>query len=248
MKIWALSDLHLSLSGDKPMDIFGDHWTAHHDQMAAAWDATVADEDVVLTPGDFSWAMRAAGAAADFAWLAARPGRKVLVKGNHDLWWPKSKKKMAELLPTDTYALKKTAVVLQSSTGARLGLFGCRGGDFRAAPQYGDERTDEDIEAWLAREERELEASWQDLLRREAGTPADLRICLFHYPPIPPGRMSSRFTPRIVDSNARFCVYGHLHGKTLGAAKVEGTFEGVTYLCASCDQVGFAPALVAELP
>ena len=246
MKIWALSDLHLSLSVDKPMDVFGDHWEAHDARMAQAWDATVAPDDIVLTPGDFSWAMRASDVVVDFAWLGARAGRKVLVKGNHDLWWPKSRRKMAELLPPGTYGLKKSAVVLEGD-GVRVGLFGCRGGDFRSSPQYGDARTDQQIEDWLAREDRELEASWNDLLLREDGAPSDVRICLFHYPPIPPRETTSRFTPRIVASGATLCVYGHLHGQRLGAVKVEGTFDGVRYVCASCDQVDFAPLLLATL-
>lgn len=246
MRIWALSDLHLSSSVDKPMHVFGEHWAEHDARMAAAWDAVVDPMDVVLTPGDFSWAMRAAEVAADFAWLAERPGRKVLVKGNHDLWWPKSRTRLAALLPPDTWGLKKNAVVLEGD-GVRLGLFGCRGGDFRAAPQYGDERSADDIEAWLAREDRELASSWQHLLRLEDGTPSDLRICLFHYPPIPAGATVSRFTDVIDASGAAFCVYGHLHGPDLGPVKVEGTLRGVRYVCASCDQIDFAPTLIAEL-
>ncbi len=246
MRIWALSDLHLSSSVDKPMGVFGDHWAEHDERMAAAWDAVVEPTDVVLTPGDFSWAMRAGEVTGDFAWLAARPGRKVLVKGNHDLWWPKSRTKLHALLPPDTWALKKTAAIIEHD-GKRLGLFGCRGGDFRAAPQYGDERSDEEIEAWLVREDRELGMSWADLQRLEDGSPSDLRICLFHYPPIPAGQTESRFTPLISESAAAFCVYGHLHGQALGPVKVEGTFDGVTYVCASCDQVDFAPLLIAEL-
>ncbi len=246
MRIWALSDLHLSLSVDKPMHVFGEHWAAHDERMAAAWDAVVAPTDVVLTPGDFSWAMRAHEAVADFAWLAERPGRKVLVKGNHDLWWPKSRSKLAALLPPNTWALKKSAVILEGD-GARLGLFGCRGGDFRASPHYGDARSEDEIEAWLAREDRELAASWLDLQRLEDGAPCDLRICLFHYPPIPAGSTESRFTPVIDGSGAAFCIYGHLHGADLGAVKVEGTLRGVSYRCTSCDQIDFAPALIATL-
>jgi uncharacterized protein len=75
-----------------------------------------------------------------------------------------------------------------------------------------------------------------------------LRICLFHYPPIAPGRQASRFTPIIEAAGATFCIYGHLHGREVGAAKVEGLFNGVSYRCASCDQIGFAPVQVAVLP
>src|SRR4051812_10403038 len=97
--IWALSDLHLSTSGSKPMDVFGDHWGKHDERMAKNWDAAVAPEDIVLPPGDFSWATRTAEAASDFAWLGARPGHKILVKGNHDYWWPSTATKLAQALP-----------------------------------------------------------------------------------------------------------------------------------------------------
>ena len=242
--IWALSDLHLSTSGAKPMDVFGDHWGNHAERMAEAWDRLVAAEDIVLSPGDFSWANKPAEAAGDFAWLAARPGHTVMVKGNHDYWWTGTNAKMAQLLPSRVHALKKNACVIHG-----VGFFGVRGGDFAALTRYGDKRTAEDIEAWLAREEHELKLSIAalDQLDAEASRPRGLRICLFHYPPIPPGRQTSRFTPLIEAAGASHCIYGHLHGPEVSAAKVEGLFNGVNYRCASCDQVGFAPSFVCKL-
>lgn len=236
--LWALSDLHLSLSGAKPMDVFGDHWERHHERMAAAWDTRVGVDDIVLSPGDFSWAMKAPEAAADFAWLAQRPGWKILIKGNHDYWWPSSHAKMAQLLPARTYALKKSACHIGG-----IGFFGARGGDFAPLTRYGDTRSQEDIDAWLAREEQELTASIAHLdhLDAEAGRQRGIRICLFHYPPIPPGRTRSRFSARIIEGGARDCVYGHLHGRELGPARIEGLLDGVRYRCASCDVIDFTP-------
>lgn len=243
--IWALSDLHLSTSGAKPMDLFGEQWVGHAETMARAWDEVVAPDDIVLTPGDFSWAMKPADAQGDLAWLGARPGWKVLVKGNHDYWWPGSAAKLAQLLPPRSYALKKTACVIHG-----VGFFGARGGDFAAQTRYGDTRTPEEIEAWLAREEHELALSIAalDALDAAAGRARGLRICLFHYPPIPPQGRSSRFTPLIQAAGARWCIYGHLHGAEVGAARIEGTIDGVTYHCASCDLLGFRPLRIAEIP
>jgi uncharacterized protein len=241
--IWALSDLHLSTSGSKPMDVFGDHWGAHDQHMAAEWDRVVAPDDIVLTPGDFSWATKSNEAAGDFAWLGARPGHKILVKGNHDYWWPSTAVKMAALLPPRTHALKKTAVNIHG-----VGFFGARGGDFAPLTRYGDKRSPEDIEQWLAREEQELKASIAQLDRidAEAGRQRGLRICLFHYPPIPPAKQTSRFTPLIEAAGATYCIYGHLHGSEVGATRVEGTFNGVRYHCASCDLIGFKPLLITS--
>lgn len=242
MRIWACSDLHLSLGGDKPMDVFGEHWREHHHRLAIAWDACVADDDLVLSPGDFSWAGKPAEAEADFAWLAARPGHKVLIKGNHDHWWPKSKTKLHALLPPYTQAIKKTA--------CRVGpvlVFGARGGDFAPLTRYGDERSQEDIDCALDREERELELSIADAERLDATVgPFPHRICCFHYPPMPPGSRSSRFTRLITAARPSHCIYGHLHGTDLGAARVEGLVDGVDYRCTSCDQIDFKPVLLFE--
>ncbi len=240
--IWALSDLHLSTSGAKPMDKFGDHWGQHDQRMARNWDAAVAADDIVLTPGDFSWASKPVEVAPDFAWLGQRPGHKIMVKGNHDHWWAGTATKMAQLLPPRTHALKKSACSIHG-----VGFFGARGGDFAPLTRYGDKRTQAEVDEWLQREEHELVLSIAalDKLDADAGRARGLRICLFHYPPIPPAKTSSRFTPLIEAAGATHCVYGHLHGTDLGPAKVEGTFNGVTYRCASCDQVAFAPTVIA---
>ena len=243
MRIWALSDLHLSLGGDKPMDIFGDHWSQHHLRMAKEWDQLVDAHDIVITPGDFSWAKNTKEAAKDFEWLADRPGHKIIVKGNHDHWWPGTKTKLAETLPPQTHALK-TAVIVNG-----VGFFGARGGDFAPLKRYGDKRSQEDIDKALAKEEKELIASIEHLnrLEAEAGAACSLRICCFHYPPLPPGAESSRFSSIIREAGAPQCIYGHLHGPNLGDAKISGLRDGVEYHCASCDQIDFTPMLVAEV-
>ncbi len=243
MRVWALSDLHLSGDGTKPMDVFGEQWRDHAERLAANWDAAIADWDVVLVAGDLSWAMRPADAAVDLTWLGERPGRKVLIKGNHDYWWPKSRTKLAALLPAGISALKKTACRIDD-----LGCFGARGGDFAVQSRYGDERSPADIEKALAREERELRLSSEELdhLEAEHG-PARLRVCLFHYPPLPPERDDERFHRLIAAAGATICVYGHLHGTDATRARIDGTRDGVTYRCTSSDLLDFTPALVAEL-
>lgn len=212
--------------------------------MARHWDQLVDDQDIVITPGDFSWARKTNEAAADFAWLADRPGYKVMVKGNHDYWWPSTRKKLDETVPERTYALKKTAVIIGG-----VGFFGARGGDFAPLKRYGDQRNDEEIERALAKEDKELAASISNLehLERKRGAPCSLRICCFHYPPLPPGGTTSRFTQRITGAGAKYCIYGHLHGQNIGIAKVEGLIDGVQYRCTSCDQIDFRPVLVDEI-
>jgi predicted phosphohydrolase len=108
-RLWALGDLHLSLSGAKPMDVFGEAWREHPKRMAEGWDARVAPEDVVLLPGDLSWARSLAEAAPDLAWIGARPGFKVLLRGNHDGWWS-SLKKVRQALPPGCEALQNDSI------------------------------------------------------------------------------------------------------------------------------------------
>lgn len=241
--VWALSDLHLSLSGAKPMDVFGGHWERHHERMAEAWDRLVAADDIVLSPGDLSWAMRTAEAKPDLDWIGARPGWKVIAKGNHDYWWPGTRKATAAALPPRTAAIKKSAARI-----AGIGFFGARGGDFAPLARYGDTRSQADVDAWLDREEAELKQSIAELDRLDAaaGAGRGLRICVFHYPPVPSGKRSSRFTPIIAAAGAAWCVYGHLHGKDIGPARVEGEIAGVQYRCASCDLIGFAPLRICD--
>ncbi|MCP4678554.1 MAG: hypothetical protein GY854_24195, partial [Deltaproteobacteria bacterium] len=89
MKIFAIADLHLSLRDGvltKPMDRFGEHWKDHHGRIADDWTARVGSDDIVLLPGDISWALKPHEAAEDLAWIHALPGRKVILKGNHDFW------------------------------------------------------------------------------------------------------------------------------------------------------------------
>jgi uncharacterized protein len=241
--VWALSDLHLSLSGAKPMDVFGGHWERHHERMAEAWDRLVGNDDIVLSPGDLSWAMKPAEAKADLDWVGARPGWKVIAKGNHDYWWSGTRKAIAAVLPPRTVAIKKSAARIGG-----IGFFGARGGDFAPLTRYGDKRSDADIETWLAREEAELKLSIAELdrLDAEAGLPRGQRICVFHYPPVASGKRSSRFTPLISAAGASWCVYGHLHGQSIGPARVEGAIDGVEYRCASCDLIGFEPLRICD--
>ncbi|MFU8858470.1 MAG: metallophosphoesterase, partial [Deferrisomatales bacterium] len=111
MIVWALSDLHLSFSGAKPMDVFGEHWRDHAARVERAWRQDVGEGDVVCLPGDLSWALRLPDAAGELAWLGALPGRKVLVKGNHDYWWA-SLGKVRKALPPGVFALQNDALLL----------------------------------------------------------------------------------------------------------------------------------------
>ena len=237
MKIWAIADLHLGFSTGKWMGIFGDHWENHHVKVEESWRDCVGADDIVLMPGDFSWAMRPDEVAVDFRWLAELPGRKVLIKGNHDYWWPGSHKKLASILPEGVYALKKKALVLDG-----LPIVGVRGADF--FPR--DEQTIEDVEAKLLRERRELSMSVEDLGRFD-GEARRRPVALFHYPPFPMGRSESFFTRMVEEAGCSHCLFGHLHTESEWKRVFQGEKGGVEYRLVSCDSLSFRPVPVCEL-
>ncbi len=249
MRIWAISDLHLSLARPKPMDVFGDHWRAHEARVEAAWRERVMPEDVVCLPGDLSWALKLPEAAPDLAWLGRLPGRKVLVKGNHDYWWG-AIGKVRGALPPETYALQHDAVVLDG-----VGFAGARGWvdptlDFRAlgpSPPEAEEGPDrlvgirgEDDEKIYRRELDRLEASLRCL-----GGDARRRIALLHFPPTSPALEETPVTRLLERYGVECAVFGHLHGRGAeGFANPYGVRGGVTYLLVSADFAGFAPVAV----
>jgi len=123
MSIYAISDLHLSLANPKPMDIFGPAWVNHPEKLRENWDAVVTDADIVLLPGDLSWAMRLPEAKPDLDFVAERPGRKILIRGNHDYWWQRqATSRIQRIVDRNLTFLQGTSVVMDGA-----GITGTRG-------------------------------------------------------------------------------------------------------------------------
>lgn len=227
-KLFAIADLHLSLSGAKPMDVFGATWADHASSMARAWDAVVGPEDTVLLPGDLSWARDLDEAAADLAWIGARPGRKLLLRGNHDSWWS-SRSKVRRALPGGCDVLQNDAHRIDD----RVVVVGARGWTAPDDPTAGD--GDAKIHA---RELDRLRLSVEDADRRFG---RDLpRVAMVHYPPWIVGREPTVVVERLRSAGVAVCVYGHLHGSDhrLG---VQGVRDGVRYELVAADAVAFTP-------
>jgi predicted phosphohydrolase len=251
MIVWGLADLHLSFARTKPMDVFGAHWRDHAARVAAAWRELVSDEDVVCLPGDLSWALRLAEAEAELRWLGALPGRKVLVKGNHDYWWS-SVTRVRRALPAGVFALQNDAVVLGPAAFA-----GARGWvdpalDFRgllpnlpgeeALPQRGIRGHEEDRKIY----ERELERLEASLRAVEPG--AGLRVALLHFPPTSPDMEETPVTRLLERYGVDVAVFGHLHGR--GAENFSNPYgerNGIVYYLVSADFAGFRPVRVATV-
>lgn len=228
-KVFAVGDLHLPGGTDKPMDVFGGHWEGHFLRIAEDWRERVRQEDIVLIPGDISWAMQLSQAQQDLDAIGALPGRKILIRGNHDYWWGSISKLRAALSP-GMYALQNDALMLD-------GLVFCGSRGWTAATEASD---DEDRKIYL-RELGRMELSLQAAIRLSKDVPP---IVLTHYPPVEERGGVTPMSALFTRYGVRDVVYGHLHGAACERA-FRGEVDGVRYHSVSCDGLGFR---VYELP
>ena len=226
MTVFAISDLHLP-AREKPMDIFGPHWENHFGRISEYWKARVTGEDVVLLPGDLTWAMRLEDAMEDILLVGGLPGRKILLRGNHDYWWS-AIGRVRRLLPAGMYAIQNDCIELDGVLFA-----GSRGWTIPTAGNSDDERI-------YQRERLRLEMSLRGARAKSQTAPL---IALMHYPPLfetLPG-----FSDLLEKYAVDHCVYGHLHGNGACGA-FRGEKNGVKYHFASCDKVDFRLLQVAS--
>ncbi len=227
MSLFAIADPHLSLGTDKPMDVFHG-WDNYVERLEKNWRALVGEEDTVVIAGDISWAMSLENTAADFAFLHALPGRKLLLKGNHDYWWT-TRRKMDDYLQSRGF---DTLRIVHNSAEAvgDYAVCGTRGW-FYDAEQDADRKV-------LLREVGRLNLSI-DAAEKTGKEP----VVFLHYPPV----MGEAECPEIMDvlrkRSIRLCYYGHIHGPGARRTPVK-TVDGITLRLVSCDAVGFTPVLV----
>ncbi len=246
-RVFAIADLHLSFARPKPMDVFGELWADHVRRLEAAWRREVAAQDIVLVAGDISWAMRLPEALADLQWLAALPGEKVLIRGNHDYWWESiSKLRRLELPGVHFVQYDSVHIGPVAIGGTRLWeLPELRWPqEWRPMPVEGGGKRQvvRDQEKLVARELNRLELSLGRLPRQ-----ARHRLAMVHYPPVGSDGEPSRASAIMTEHGIDCCVFGHLHalgpGHRLGADCV---LDGTRYLLVSGDWVGFEPRVVLE--
>lgn len=223
MRIYAIADLHLSLSTGKPMDVFGEAWRDHAGKLEQNWRSLIGEDDLVLIPGDISWAMRLSDALPDLAFIGRLPGKKILLKGNHDYWWSAIGRVRAAL-PPGMRALQNDAIA-----EGGVGICGTRGWLCPGASAFAE--TDEKIYR------REL-----DRLRLSiAALPeAHTRIAMLHFPPFCEKEGGSGFTELLEAAGVKTVLYGHLHGEANRTA-FEGERNGVRYHCVAADKLDFRP-------
>lgn len=227
MALYAIGDLHLCLGAQKPMDIFGGAWVGYMDKLKQGF-SSVTEEDTTILLGDLSWALGLQEAKKDFAWINQIPGKKIILKGNHDYWWSTAAKfyKFCEengfsnqfILNNNHYEYGDWAIC------------GTRGWFFE------EERSNQRDEKVFKRELIRLETSL-----RSAGDKN--KMVFLHYPPRYKGYECGEILDLLKQYGVRRCFYGHLHGASHGLA-LEGQWDGVEYKLVSADRLGFNPFLV----
>lgn len=240
MAIWAIGDLHLSFGiKGKEMGVFGAEWDKHYEKIASFWDEHVKAEDLVLIPGDISWAMHIEEAKADLAWIHERPGTKFFIRGNHDYWCHAASKVRQILLPSihlvwsDAFLWNDIAIC-----GTRL----WDSPEYEFSPyiemkkpvkESTKEENREESEKVFRREVMRLESSLKLLDQK-----ARLKICMVHYPPISADLKDSEVSKLLEAYNVNICVFGHLHSLRPNQT-LFGTKNGIEYHLVSCDWLNF---------
>lgn len=238
MSLFAIGDLHLSFGEgiDKPMDVFGPSWKNYELRLKEAWLDLIRPEDTVIIPGDISWAMSLEEASADFEWIAALPGEKIIFKGNHDLWWS-SHKKLNSIDPTLHFLQN------ESYDGKDFTVIGSRGWLCPGSRDFAESTDRKIYERELAR----LELSAADAEKK--GILGDGRpvIGALHYPPTNEKKQSSGFTEFFSKYSARCVVYGHLHGDAAFMNGPSETIGGCRYYLCSLDKLQCIPKKILDI-
>ncbi len=223
MKIFAIADLHFDSKKEKPMNIFGDNWINHEEKIMKNWKETVSDDDLVLVPGDISWAGKLDEAMDDLRKIDELPGIKIIGKGNHDYWWATSNKldglglKSIKFLKNNSYEFDGVVVC------------GTRGWD--TMEEHSEDVSNERI---YSREMNRLKISLESSSKSK-----NTLIVMLHYPPFDSAGLPNEFFKILKEYEAEMCIYGHLHGEEGHKNVREGIIDNVSVHCVSSDYMDF---------
>ncbi len=227
--IYGIGDLHLDSIGDKPMDIFGGNWIDHEKKIIENWNKKIKDKDLVLVGGDTSWALKIEEAYEDLLKIDSLPGRKILIKGNHDYWWS-SQKKLQDLNLKTISFMQNNSFIYEN-----VGIFGTRGW------------SSIDLDLTLAQDikifNRELNRLILSL--KSCKEEVDKKIVMLHYPPFNSKGEANEFIDIMKEYQVDICIYGHLHAEGHKYV-VEGLVEGIDFHCVSSDYINFQPKKILK--
>ena len=231
MSIYVMGDLHLPFGVNKPMDVFGDGWQGYTEKIKEDWNKKVKNEDTVILAGDFSWATYLEDTYKDFEYLCALPGKKIMLKGNHDYWWTtitSMKKYLEENNFNNIDFLYNNSFLIEDKI-----IVGTRGWALLDT---------ENSRKMVKREAARLELSIKSAIEKY-GEEKEI-ICIMHYPPVLATYMKNEYTynSEFLDVmkkyNVKRCYYGHLHGTSHKDA-IEGNVEGINLKLISGDYLNF---------
>ena len=219
--IYGIGDLHLDYTKEKEMCVFGDNWLNHEEKIFESWNELVKEDDLVLLPGDISWALKLEEAENDLKRIEELPGRKIIIKGNHDYWWEGPKKlrelgyKTIDFIQNNAYEYKD------------IGIYGTRGWN----PRDSDGFTERDEKIFL-REVNRLDLS----LKNKKNMPK--KIVMIHYPPFNSDGTPNEFVDKMNEYDVDVCIYGHLHAEGHRFIR-EGLINNIEFYCMSSDYLDF---------
>lgn len=230
MAIYAIGDLHLSISVDKPMDVFGDRWVDYMNKIKSNWLEFIREEDTVLIPGDTCWAISLEEAKEDLAWLDALPGKKIISRGNHDYWW-ETLRKMNPLFESISF-IHNSFIPIED-----YAICGTRGW---ISPN--DASFSEQDEKIYEREQHRLKLSLEQAIK--AGY--DKIIVMLHYPPTNDRKEYSKIQMILENHQVKQVVYGHLHTKHCWHLSLNGLVNDISYHLVASDYLNFVPKKIVE--
>ncbi len=236
MALYTIADLHLSSSSDHPMDVFGSRWQNYTEKIEKSWRATVSEEDTVIIPGDISWGMTLEGAKADFAFIDALPGKKLLGKGNHDFWWQTASKQhkffeengflSLSLLYNNAYEVENFIVC------------GTRGWFLDKSQQITVGEVD--YQKIVNRELQRLSLSLKAAKALQSSSGDNKEILVFlHFPPLWGDFICQEFLDLMISYGIKRCFFGHIHGNYFAPPKSE--YNGLSLILVSSDYLNFTP-------
>lgn len=226
MALFAIGDLHLAFSMNKPMNKFGKQWENHHIKIKNNWTNLVKSYDTVIIPGDISWAMTENEAELDLNFIKELPGNKVIIKGNHDFWWNKTGF-LNDKYKENMYFLRNNSYIYND-----IAIAGTRGWTCPNDTSY----TLHDEKIYF-REQQRLKMSIEHAISKKC---KDI-IVVMHYPPTNDKRDISGFVEIIQYYNIKKVIYGHLHGEKSYNNSINGVYNGIEYILSSSDYLDFSP-------
>ncbi len=223
MKVFAISDLHLSLNNPKPMNIFGPVWEGYEQKIFDDWEKKVGQDDLVLLAGDFSWAMKLNEARADFDLIKDLPGKKIIIRGNHDYWWS-SVSAVRSMLPENIFAIQNDALKFGDVI-----VCGTRGWTVSENGEFASPEDEKIFKRELIRLDLTLQSA------KKLQTSNEKIICMMHYPPFNFKKDENEFTKRLKEAKVDAVVFGHLHGYK--RRQNQFNLDGIKFYLTSCDMV-----------